>query len=157
MSDTPDELDLETLIARAAEETFRLYDGVETPHRSCGIALAETFGRATAPYQSLRRGGITGHGECGAIKAGELILGEVFGDPDPTAPVTNALREAATRYRDLWQTEVDRGRASSHICNDMTGQFEDFRSPERHAFCTRVASSASRCVARVILELGGRW
>ena len=65
-----------------------------TPHRSCGIALAATFGRPTAPYQSLRRGGITGDGPCGAIVAGQLLLGELFGDPDPTGPVTATLREA---------------------------------------------------------------
>ena len=41
-----------------------------------GICLAETFNLPTAPYQALRRGGITGEGECGAIKAGELILGQ---------------------------------------------------------------------------------
>ena len=55
---------------------------MEVPHRSCGIALAETFNLATTPYQCLRNGGITGKGECGAIKAGELILGEYLGDPD---------------------------------------------------------------------------
>ena len=62
------------LVAEAESTAFRLYDGVETPHRSCGIAIAETFQRATPAYQALRRGGITGEGQCGAIKAGELVL-----------------------------------------------------------------------------------
>lgn len=147
-------LTMEALIARAEAITFRLYDGVEVPHRSCGIALAETFGRATEPYQALRRGGITGEGECGAIQAGLLILGEIFGDPDPTASVTDDLRAAAQRYRELWQVEVERGSAQSIVCNDLTGQFAAFRSQERHAFCTRIAASVSRCVARVVLEHG---
>ena len=71
-----------------------LYDGVETPHRSCGIALAETFDRPTAAYQSLRRGGITGKGRCGAVVAGQLLLGELLGDPDPVGKVTPALKQA---------------------------------------------------------------
>lgn len=149
-----EELTLEQLVAWAGDRTRLLYDGTEVAHRSCGIALAETFGRGTAPYQSLRRGGITGEGQCGAIKAGELILGELFGDPDPTGAVTDTLRQAILRYRELWREEVDRGEADSIICNDLTGQFAAFRSPERHAFCTRIAEDVSRCVARTLIELG---
>ena len=62
-------------IDAARQKAFTLYEGKTVPHRSCGIALAETFGLGTAPYQALRKGGITGAGECGAIKAGELVLG----------------------------------------------------------------------------------
>lgn len=146
-------LTLEVLVERAR----LLYDGVETPHRSCGIALAETFGVETRPYQALRRGGITGCGECGAIKAGELILGELLGDPDPTGPVTDALRIAAVRYRALWQTRLERGDApgDSIVCNDLTGQFADFRSPERHAFCTRLVATVAGCIAQALDEAGG--
>lgn len=143
-------LSLEALVARAR----RLYDGVETPHRSCGIALAETFGVEPRPYQALRRGGITGCGECGAIKAGELILGELLGDPDPTGPVTEHLRRAAVRYRELWLERVERGAVTdSIVCNDLTGQFAEFRSPERHAFCTNLVAAVAGCVAQVLDEL----
>jgi hypothetical protein len=45
------------LIQAAKEKCFILYQGTRTPHRSCGIALAETFNLQTAAYQSLRRGG----------------------------------------------------------------------------------------------------
>src|SRR5512143_3410790 len=83
----------------ARRAAFTLYEGVRTPHRSCGIALAETFGLPTPAYQSLRRGGITGKGACGAIRAGEQVLGELLGDPDPTGVVTPALREAITWYQ----------------------------------------------------------
>lgn len=148
-------LTLEALVERAREHTRVLYDGVETPHRSCGISLAETFGRDTRPYQSLRKGGITGCGECGAIKAGELILGELLGDPDPTGSVTPELVRAATRYRELWQENIDRGAApdTSIVCNDLTGQFEVFKSLERHAFCTNLAAMASEALARTLTEV----
>ena len=67
------------LIAAARRKAHILYEGVLTPHRSCGIALAETFGLPSRPYQALRRGGITGEGDCGSIRAGELVLGELLG------------------------------------------------------------------------------
>ncbi len=149
-----DELSLEDLVAWAEEHTRILYDGVEVPHRSCGIALAETFGVRTAPYQALRRGGITGCGECGAIKAGEIILGELLGDPSPTGPVTANLRSAMIRYRELWQEHVDLGGSESIICNDLTAPFGNFHSPERHKFCTQLAASASKCVATTLVEHG---
>ena len=110
----PDE-ELEAWISWAGERARLLYEGVAVKHRSCGISLAETFGRRSPPYQSLRRGGITGEGACGAIKAGELILGEIFGDPDPTGGVTPRLRDAMTRYQRLWKEQVDRGEASDVI------------------------------------------
>lgn len=149
-----DTLTLSKLIARAEQGAYDLYAGELTPHRSCGISLAELYGKNTAPYQSLRRGGITGHGQCGAIKAGELLLGEIFGDPDPTGPVTDTLRSAILRYQELWQERVDKGNSSSIICNDLTGQFSDFRSPERHAFCTQLAATVSGCIAQTLHEHG---
>ena len=146
--------DARALIQWAEARCRLLYDGKEVPHRSCGIALAETFGRQTAPYQALRKGGLTGEGQCGAITAGVLILGEVFGDPDPTGPATEVLSQAAARYRELWQARVDRGAAQSIVCNDLTGQFAVFRSPERHAFCTNLAAETAACVAQVLVEFG---
>src|SRR5215475_2202446 len=93
---TPDET---AYVAAARQKAYVLYEGVQTPHRSCGIALAETFGLPTPAYQALRRGGITGKGDCGAIRAGEQVLGELLGDPDPTGAVTPALREAVAWYQ----------------------------------------------------------
>lgn len=145
-------LSLNELIQRAEQGAHDLYAGELTPHRSCGISLAELYGQRTPPYQSLRRGGITGHGQCGAIKAGEMILGEIFGDPAPTGPVTDTLRSALIRYRELWQDRVDKGQSETIICNDLTGQFDDFRSPERHAFCTRLAATVSGCIAQTLAE-----
>src|SRR5438552_13895916 len=100
---TPDEV---AYIAAARDKAFVLYEGVRTPHRSCGIALAETFGVPTPAYQALRRGGITGAGACGAIRAGEQVLGELLGDPDPTGGVAPELRAAITWYQHVWRARL---------------------------------------------------
>lgn len=143
------------LVEMARRRAHTLYEGSSTPHRSCGVAIAETFHRPTQSYQALRKGGITGCGECGAIKGGELVLGEILGDPDPTGPVTDALRQAATRYRELWQQALDPSSHPSIICNDLTSPFEEFRSPERHQFCTGLATMVAGCVATTLLEVAG--
>lgn len=145
----------ESLIAAARRKAFVLYEGKRVSHRSCGIALAETFNLATSPYQSLRRGGITGAGECGALKAGELVVGEYLGDPDPTGPVTLDLRLAATFYRQQWLEKVDRGeggRGGSVICNDLTSPLGDFQGPERQRFCTNIAATVAAIVAETLIR-----
>ncbi len=145
------------LVRRAREKAFTLYEGKATPHRSCGIALAETFNLPTRPYQALRRGGLTGEGQCGAIKAGELILGEFFGDPDPTGKVTDRLRQAIVHYQKIVLERVDKGRATTIICNDLTGQFPEFMSPERLGFCTNIAATVAECVAEAVLAVDGEF
>jgi len=148
-----DENDLE-LVRAAREKTFILYEGKLVGHHSCGIALARTFNLPTSPYQSLRRGGITGEGECGAIKAGELILGEYFGDPQPTGKVTDTLRAAAQHYRQEWEKRIDRGRVPNIICNSLTGQFAEFHSQERLGFCTNLSAQVAELIAETILRFG---
>lgn len=145
------------LVEAAAEKTFILYEGRVTPHRSCGIALAETFGVPWRPYQSLRRGGVTGAGECGAIKAGELILGEFFGDAEPTGAVTPVLREALTEYQRRVVERISKGASPDYRCNNLTAQHGEFTGAPRMAFCTRLAAEAARTAAEVILELGGSF
>lgn len=146
-------LDDDALVELARRRAHTLYEGSSTPHRSCGVAIAETFHRPMQSYQALRKGGITGCGECGAIKGGELVLGEILGDPDPTGPVTDALRVAATRYRELWRRSLDPATHPSIICNDLTASFAAFRSPERHHFCTQLATMVAGCVATTLLEV----
>jgi len=141
-------------IRAAGDKAFVLYEGKRTPHRSCGICVAETFGLPTRAYQALRRGGITGEGECGAIKAGELVLGELLGDPDPTAPVTDALRRAAVRYREIWRAALAGHVGDSIVCNDLVARFPLFQSAERMSSCTRIASETAAAVARVLAEAG---
>ena len=131
-----------------------LYEGSRTPHRSCGISLAETFGRDTAPYQSLRRGGITGHGTCGAVMAGQLLLGEFLGDPSPTGAVTPALLAAMRTYQQRVEQELDRGTSPDLICNSMTAPHGDFKGPARHAFCTAVVGQVAQLVDETLREHG---
>jgi hypothetical protein len=131
-----------------------LYEGERTPHRSCGIALAEAFNRPTPAYQSLRRGGITGQGTCGAVVAGQLLLGEFLGDPDPTGAVTPALRTAMTRYLARVEAELDRGSSPTLICNDMTAPHGEFMGPARHRFCTAVVGQVAQLVDEILREHG---
>jgi hypothetical protein len=140
-------------VAALREKARVLYEGKRVAHRSCGIALAETFGVATRPYQALRGGGITGEGPCGAVQAGRLILGEVFGDPDPAGAVTPALRAAITHY----EREVVRrlGEAQRASCKALTGRFPVFQSEPRAAFCTGLAAEVAEVLAETIARFGG--
>lgn len=136
--------------ARAYAE--RLYLGEEVAHRSCGIALALTFGLDHRAYQSLRKGGLLGLGPCGALQAGVLVLGEILGDPDPAGPPTAELREAVRRYREQVATEVGGGFDDS--CNARTSAFPDFTSRARLLSCTRLAGAAAAGVAGVLHDIG---
>lgn len=150
----------EARIAAARRKAFILYEGKRVPHRSCGIALAETFNLNARPYQSLRRGGITGEGECGAIKAGELVLGEYLGDPDPAGKVTPSLRAAAVFYRDAWRRRVELGRggpSGSIVCNVLTAPLGDFQGAERQAFCTNIAATVAEIVAETLIRAGAAF
>jgi hypothetical protein len=153
-ADRPLSDDERALVEAARQKAFVLYEGKQVAHRSCGIALAETFGLPSRPYQSLRRGGITGEGQCGAIKAGELILGELLGDPDPAGKVTDALREATKWYQAAWQVRVERGNAPDIICNNLVRRFDDFMGPARQAFCTNIASEVAALTAEALLRHG---
>jgi hypothetical protein len=142
------------LVARAREKAFVLYEGKRVAHRSCGIALAETWGLPTRPYQSLRRGGITGEGECGAIKAGELVLGELLGDPDPAGPVTPTLRAAIQWYQAEIRRRMARGPRPDIVCNTLTRPFGDFAGEPRKSFCTNLAADVAEVVAEALVRAG---
>lgn len=153
------------LVRAAREKAFILYEGKRTPHRSCGICLAETFNLPTPPYQALRRGGITGEGECGAIKAGELVLGEFFGDPNPTGPVTPTLREAIRHYHDQWQARANLGpgcvrRADGTLditCSHLTAPQGEFTGEKRQTFCTNIAATVAELVAETLVTFGAKF
>jgi hypothetical protein len=137
----------------AAREAARVrYEGVRVPHRSCGIAIAETFGVPTPPYQALRRGGITGEGGCGAIRAGEQLLGELLGDPDPGGGVTAPLRAAITWYQHAHAARVDRGGAPDLVCNNLVRPLGDFAGPRRKAFCTALAAEVAALAAEAFVR-----
>ena len=148
---TPEEL---AYVDAARTTAHVLYEGVRTPHRSCGIAIAETFGRATAPYQVLRRGGITGRGPCGALRAGEHVLGELLGDPDPTGAVTDTLRAAVTWYQAA-ADRIDRGGAPDIVCDTLVRPLGDFAGPRRKAFCTSLAAQVAALTAEALCRFGG--
>src|SRR3954452_8596512 len=136
-------------IEAARAKAFMLYEGVKVAHRSCGIALAETFDVPSRPYQALRRGGITGKGSCGAIRAGEQLLGELLGDPDPGGPVTPALRSAVTWYQDAWLTRL-RGGNDDIVCDHLVRPHGDFMGPARKAFCTNLAAEVAALTAEAL-------
>ena len=138
----------------ARATAFTLYEGVKVAHRSCGIAIAETFGLATPAYQALRRGGITGAGTCGALRAGEHVLGELLGDPDPTGKVTPQLRAGMQRYMDRVHAELDRGSSPTLVCNDMTAPHGEFMGEARHRFCTNVVAQVAQLVDETLREQG---
>ena len=146
---TPDEV---AYVETARAKAFVLYEGVRTPHRSCGIALAETFGLPTPAYQALRRGGITGKGACGAIRAGEQVLGELVGDPSPTGAVTPALRDAVTWYQDAWQARLfpDSGGQPDITCDKLVRPHGEFLGPARKAFCTNLAADVAALTAEAL-------
>ena len=73
------------LVAAARRKAELLYEGRVTAHRSCGIAMAETFSRPSASYQALRRGGITGTGET-----------EFTGEPGSASAVLNKAKGLPT-------------------------------------------------------------
>jgi hypothetical protein len=141
-------------VAAARDKAYVLYEGKRVPHRSCGIALAETFGLATPAYQALRRGGITGEGACGAIRAGEQVLGELLGDPDPTGPVTDALRAAISWYQRA-SAGIDRGGSPDIVCNNLVRRFGDFTSEARNVFCTSIAAEVAALTAEALCRFGG--
>jgi hypothetical protein len=131
------------------------YEGRVVPHRSCGIAIAETFGRATAPYQSLRRGGLTGRGECGTRLGGRLVLGELLGDPDPGGPTRPLLREAVDFYEARWAARCGVEPApGASVCNALVEGFVDFKGPARARFCEGLAAETAALLAETLLRAG---
>ncbi len=140
-------------VTRARDTAFVLYEGVRVPHRSCGIAVAETFGLPTRAYQALRKGGITGTGACGAMRAGEQALGELLGDPDPAGAVTAALRAAVVWYQD-GASRIDRGESPDTICNHLVRPLGDFAGVRRKAFCTNIAAEVAALTAEALCRFG---
>jgi hypothetical protein len=142
-------------IEAARRTAFVLYEGIQTPHRSCGIALAETFGLPTPTYQAFRRGGFLGEGPCGAIQAGLFVLGELLGDPDPTGATTPEARAAAEDYGRRWREVLFPGRADPDIvCNHLTEPHGDFAGPSRMNYCNNLVAEVAALVAEVALRHG---
>ena len=146
----PNERDL---IAQARKKAEILYEGKITPHRSCGVCLAETFGLEWRPYQALRRGGVTGEGVCGAIRAGEMILGDLLGPDRPEGDTTEAMKAAILFYQKRWKEIQGESGWGDTICNTLTSPFADFQSTERKDFCTNMAVVAAELVAETLVRV----
>ncbi len=151
-SDAPMTEKQRELIDAARRKAHLLYEGKVTPHRSCGVCLAETFGLEWRPYQALRRGGITGEGSCGAIRAGEMILGDLLGPEGSTDAVTPQLAEAIRYYQARWKEIQNSEGWSDTICNTLTSRFPDFTGPDRADFCTSLAETAAGLVAETLVR-----
>lgn len=143
------------VIAAAREKAFLLYEGKVIPHRSCGIALAQTFNLPTRPYQALRRGGVSGEHYCGSILAGELILGEYLGDPDPAGAVTAVLRHALGWYQAQVPQRIGRGASPDFVCRNLTDPHGEFTGPARRSFCTNLTAEVAELTAEALLRFGG--
>lgn len=116
--------------------------------------MAETFGLPTPAYQSLRRGGITGEGACGAIRAGEQVLGEILGDPAPTGGVTDRLRDAMVWFQRAVSERIDLGTSPDQICNNLTRPLGDFHGDRRKQFCTNLAAQVAEITAEAVVRFG---
>lgn len=81
-----------------------------------------------------------------------MVLGELLGDPDPTGPVTPALREAMVLYRAALEPRVQGVLEMS--CNDRTAELGPFTGPKRAASCTDLAGEVAEAVAGVLWDLG---
>lgn len=148
------ETEAQAVIEDARAVAGALYGGEIVAHRSCGVAVAETFGCNIRPYSILRRGGLDGEQTCGAIRAGEMVLAELLGTDDPTAPVSDDLKAAIEQYRALCQARLESGESGLYICNELTGVFSDFQVPPRKKFCTTMAAEVAAIVAEVASGLG---
>lgn len=142
------------LVARAREKARVLYEGKLVAHRSCGICLAETFGLPWRAYETLRRGGLTGEGACGAIRAGEMVLGEMLGPERPEDPAPERLKEAILFYQASWKEKQAREGWADTICNNLTAPLGDFKGAARAGFCTSLAAEAAERVAEALARVG---
>jgi hypothetical protein len=148
-------------IEQARNKARILYEGKQVPHHSCGICIAATFGLPTRPFQALRKGGVTGDGECGSIVAGRLVLGYFLGDPDPTGPLRPELLEAMEYYEQSWKARTEPGQALTQgdnpdiFCNTLVGHLaDDFWGAERMGHCTRLSAEVAACVAETLEKFG---
>lgn len=142
------------LVREARMKAHVLYEGSLVPHRSCGICLAETFGVPWRAYEALRRGGITGEGACGAIRAGEMILGDLLGPEGPADAAPEPMKAAIRFYQRRWREIQERRGWPDTICNTLVAPLGDFAGPRRAGFCTNMAAEAAELVAEALVRAG---
>ncbi|MHC4956771.1 MAG: hypothetical protein ACYTGN_00250 [Planctomycetota bacterium] len=78
-------------------------------------------------------------------------------DPDPTGPVTPALRAAAEEYRERWNEALFGGQDSPDIvCNHLTEPHGDFMGNARKLYCTELTATVAALVAEIALKHGAQ-
>jgi hypothetical protein len=107
----------------------------------------------------------SGQGSCGALIAGGLVLGVVFGGrSDLTTGYEGLMRIAlpAQRLAELWLADRRDPLTGSTRCCDISGvDFRDmaanraFHDTGQYLKCAKVASYAAEMTAQVILDLMG--
>lgn len=131
-----------------------LYRGERVEHRSCGVAVAETFGLNPMPYLVLRRGGLTGEQDCGAVRAGEMALAELIANGQYLGQTPEPLQAAIHDYRAVVRERIGRRPDESLICNSLLEPFGDMASPARWSHCTSLAAEVAALVAEIALRYG---
>lgn len=139
-------------VEEAKKKAVVLYEGKVVKHHSCGASVAMTFDRSVIPYQSLRRGGITGLRFCGSIRAGELILGEILGDPTPTGKVTLSLKNAITWYQSQIPKRFKPSTENDYVCNHLTNDKGDFMGENRKEFCTELTGKVAALTTEALIR-----
>ena len=81
-----------------------------------------------------------------------MLLGELLGDPDPTAAVTEELRAAMDWYQEQIPLRFDRGSAPDYVCNHLTAPLGDFMGTERKQFCTTLTSEVAALTLEAVLR-----
>lgn len=139
-------------IGQSEREATVLYEGKVVEHHSCGASVAITFGRHAGPYQSLRRGGITGKRFCGSLRAGEMVLGELLGDDSPTAKVTDALRAATIWYQAQIPKRFNASSKDDYVCNHLTQDLGDFFGGNRKTYCTELTGKVAALTTEALIR-----
>ena len=129
------------------------------------LAFQETLGeemlpRAAVSMASAFRGGLGGSGcLCGALAAGEMVLGSVFGYEGDANGVQDpeAVKKSRLLFKELHDRFRERFKAS--CCRVLTKGM-DHASPERKTQCTNLVKMTSALtsgiIAREVLVLAAR-
>ena len=139
-------------ISHSKAQATVLYKGEVVKHHSCGASIAVTFGRPAVPYQSLRRGGITGKRFCGSLRAGEMILGELLGDDSPTGKVTPPLKAAMIWYQEQIAKRFEASPQNDYVCNHLTAELGEFLGNRRKAYCTELTGKVAALTTEALIR-----
>jgi hypothetical protein len=81
-----------------------------------------------------------------------MLLGELLGDADPTAAVTDELRAAMDWYQQQIPPRFDRGESADYVCNHLTAPLGEFMGQKRKQFCTNLTGEVAALTLEAILR-----